>query len=247
MLLGHTSFIGALQGWDRLTHQPSLKLVHQLELRRVTDFDAQPPPLSFLLWDVLMADLIARSSLMLLKTTLAFATFFVLPNGSSASSARRLRRLFAFLESFGLCYRVLLPTPLWFHYLYHAAEITPTDASVWAFGVSHFYIAMKLVSFMDRTKRAAASLKGFACSRLPVGTYATPEEVMELGEEGCTICQEEFSAPVRLDCSHVFCEECIISWCERSTSPTCPLCRAAVPSALSGHSDGSTSLLPQIF
>lgn len=247
LLLGHLGFIGALQGWDRLARQPSYKLVHQLELRRVADFDAEPPALSHLLWDVLMADLVARSASMLVKTQISFLCFFLLPNGGNASSARRLRRLFAFLESIGLCYRVLLPTPLWFHYLYHAAEGSPSDTSIWAFCVSHCYIAIKLVAFVDRLKSTASSARQAVCLRLPVGTYASHEEVLELGEEGCTICQEDFTAAVRLDCSHVFCEECITSWCERSTNPTCPLCRAAVPCALGAHSDGSTPLLPQVF
>ena len=107
MLVGHISFITAIQGWDRQTQQPSQRLLHQLQLRRVLDFDAEPPALSLLLWDILMADLVARSSLMLLKTQIAI----VVPAGST----RRLRRLYAFIETVGLCYRVLMPAPLWFH------------------------------------------------------------------------------------------------------------------------------------
>ena len=72
--------------------------------------------------------------------------------------------------------------------------------------------------------------------------------MLELGEEGCTICQEEHTAPVRLECSHVFCEECITSWCERTPSgATCPLCRAPIATTLGMHADGTTSMLPQIF
>ena len=73
-------------------------------------------------------------------------------------------------------------------------------------------------------------------------------KAMELGEDGCTICQEEHTAPVKLDCGHIFCEDCIVEWCERSGggNPTCPLCRAPIASALGVHTDGSTTLLPQL-
>ena len=178
-------------------------------------------------------------SLMMVKTQ--FALF--VPSGS----ARRLRRLFSFIEAAGLCYRVLMPTPLWFHWLHHAAGTTSSEPSLWTVGISHLYVGFKLVALVDRVRRATESAKAAVCLQLPVGQYASASEMMELGEDGCTICQEEHSHPVRLQCGHIYCEECITSWCERSANATCPLCRASIPSALGLHSDGTTSLLPQIF
>jgi len=49
------------------------------------------------------------------------------------------------------------------------------------------------------------------------------------------------------ECSHIFCEECILSWCDRAAEPTCPLCRAPIASAMGSYSDGTTTLLPQVF
>ena len=47
---------------------------------------------------------------------------------------------------------------------------------------------------------------------------------------------------------HIYCEECITSWCERTPGgATCPLCRSPIVTALGLGSDGSTSLLPQFF
>ena len=102
-----------------------------------------------------------------------------------------------------------------------------------------------------------------------------------MGEEGCTICQEELARPVKLDCGqrriglerherlgashaarllltaslrahpcppgHIYCEECITAWCERTVGATCPLCRAPIQTLLGQHSDGTTTLLPQVF
>lgn len=42
--------------------------------------------------------------------------------------------------------------------------------------------------------------------------------------------------PVRLDCSHVFCEECILEWLERDR--TCPMCRAQVRGRGRGEGGG---------
>ena len=121
------------------------------------------------------------------------------------------------------------------------------EPSLWAIGCSHLYVGFKLVSLVDRARRALVSLQAVLWFSLPIGKYASDAELMELGEDGCTICQEEHTNPVRLECSHIYCEECITSWCERNTSATCPLCRAPIVSALGQHSDGTTTLLPQIF
>lgn len=223
--------VGMLQG----AHLPL-----QLQLRRIDDFSTEPLALSTLLWDVVLADLCARALLLLLKTLVALAT--------PASAARRLRRVFAAIEAFGLCYRLLLPTPLWFHWLFHSAEESALHSpSLWSIGCSHLYIGFKLVSLVDRARRAASSARAVLSFHLPVGKYASAEEMMELGEETCTICTEEHSNPVRLECGHIYCEECITAWCERTVGATCPLCRAPIQTLLGHHSDGTTTLLPQIF
>ena len=39
----------------------------------------------------------------------------------------------------------------------------------------------------------------------------------------CTICQEVFDDPKRIDCGHTFCSSCILQWASKSTM--CPICR----------------------
>ena len=215
------------------------KLPLQLQLRQAVDLSAEPPALSTLMWDVIQADLCARALLLLIKVAVALI--------APASFARRLRRVYAAIEAIGLCYRISIPTPLWFHWLFHAAEDATHSPSLWSVGCSHLYIGFKLVSLIDRLRRAGIAARAVLFFHLPVGKYATQEELLELGEDGCTICQEEHTAPVKLECGHIFCEECITSWCERNTAATCPLCRAPISTLLGQHSDGTTTLLPQVF
>lgn len=62
----------------------------------------------------------------------------------------------------------------------------------------------------------------------------------------CCLAQETMKDPTQLTCKHMFCNDCIGEWFERSSQ--CPICRAVVkPPGMSQFGDGSTSLLPQVF
>ena len=41
----------------------------------------------------------------------------------------------------------------------------------------------------------------------------------------CTICSEVYKHPVRLPCSHTFCDACIKTWL--SSQKSCPICRSS--------------------
>jgi hypothetical protein len=42
----------------------------------------------------------------------------------------------------------------------------------------------------------------------------------------CTICQEVFDDPSRINCGHTFCRDCLVSWIDKSNK--CPMCRVPV-------------------
>ncbi|KAL1516029.1 hypothetical protein AB1Y20_002642 [Prymnesium parvum] len=189
--------------------------------------------LTEVLWLVLLTDLLCRYALMLLKTLLALA----LP-----LSTRRLRRLFSLVEEGGSCYRSVLPVPVWHAWLVHAAERHMRGP------ISLIYLTFKLSVLVERLRATAAMAHAVLLHQVLVGRHASEAEMLELGEELCSICQEPMSCPISLDeCGHVFCEQCILSWCERSSAPTCPLCRTPLAAAACINSDGTTSLLPQLF
>lgn len=98
-------------------------------------------------------------------------------------------------------------------------------------------------------------VRSFVSLGLEFGTYVCPEDVVEAGSPDCSICYEEMTQPVKLSCSHMFCEECVTEWFDRERS--CPLCRASMATSPRDASpdgdakpqflDGSTSLFPQLF
>ena len=137
---------------------------------------------------------------------------------------------------------------MWFHWLLHSAdEPSVRSPSLWSSACAHLYVGFKLVALLERARLAGGALRAVIWFDLPIGKYASADEIVELGEDGCTICHDEHTAPVRLECGHIYCEECITAWCERTAAATCPLCRAPIKSALGLHSDGTTTLLPQVF
>tara|TARA_B110001452_G_scaffold120100_1_gene99685 strand:- start:217 stop:1266 length:1050 start_codon:yes stop_codon:yes gene_type:complete len=187
------------------------------------------------LWSVLVCDLMVRYGLMLLKVCL---TVLVPP-----SAFRRLRRSFALVEAAGLCYRSLLPMPAWYSWLLRTVQGRLSGSLL-----AGSYLTFKLAQLVERGRVAASIGRSLLLHQLHFGKYATQEELLEAGDDQCAICQEQMLRPVLLDeCSHIFCEECILSWSERAADATCPLCRAPIASAIGSHTDGSTTLLPQLF
>lgn len=82
--------------------------------------------------------------------------------------------------------------------------------------------------------------------------YVTHDELVEAGSPDCSICYETMRQPVKLACSHMFCEECVTEWFDHERS--CPLCRASVGSGPTEEEnvkpqflDGRTSLVPQLL
>jgi len=140
-------------------------------------------------------------------------------------------------------YRGLLPIPVWFTYFLNQHQ---TNGHIFSCILAGLYLTMKLNGILKKLAFVANNLKAFVFWELPFGSYATPEEVAEVGDM-CAVCQEKMTSPVKLSsCRHIFCELCVSEWFEREK--TCPLCRAVIKCAGSRtHSDGSTSMLVQLF
>merc|ERR1712216_500431 len=106
------------------------------------------------------------------------------------------------------------------------------------------YLTIKLTAILDKAQLLRSAMEGMVLHQTPYGRYVRAEELAasrEAEDNVCTICHDPPSAPIRLRCGHIFCEECVHEWLQREQ--TCPLCRCVVRSAMVRYAtDGSTSI-----
>ncbi|GFR52472.1 hypothetical protein Agub_g15041 [Astrephomene gubernaculifera] len=164
--------------------------------------------------------------------------------GGSGGTARALRqqsRVLTAVERGVAAYRAVIPAPVWYGYLLHGSGLSPVPASLFC----GFYLALKAPYVIAQVKLLVLALRVALRQGALYGTYVGRDG--EMGSFGaCPVCQDPVSCAVRLDCGHVFCEECIVEWMERDR--TCPMCRANVrPAGLPACNDGASPLLPQVF
>nr|CCA15828.1 conserved hypothetical protein [Albugo laibachii Nc14] len=168
---------------------------------------------------------------------------------------RRKRKLFGIIEVVSIFIRSALAGLPWCTYYQIGSTESVADAVTFA------YIFMKALVLGFQAQTIYTLIRSFVSLKLEFGTYVTEEDVVEAGSTDCSICYERMKRPVKLSCSHIFCEECVSEWLDREHS--CPLCRASVRSADSSitqtnsarfpiqsrpqYLDGSTSLLPQML
>ncbi|GIL82694.1 hypothetical protein Vretimale_8272 [Volvox reticuliferus] len=167
-------------------------------------------------------------------------------DGGHLTGAKRQRqqsRVLTAVERAVILYRTVLPGPVWYGYLLRGGGFSPVFASLFC----GFYLVLKASYVVAQTRLFALALKT-ATRRGPLyGAYVGRPSGGEEGTFGaCPVCQDPVNTPVRLNCGHIFCEECILEWLERDR--TCPMCRAEVrPAGLPSCSDGTSPLLPQVF
>uniref|UniRef100_A0A7N6AV43 Uncharacterized protein n=1 Tax=Anabas testudineus TaxID=64144 RepID=A0A7N6AV43_ANATE len=53
----------------------------------------------------------------------------------------------------------------------------------------------------------------------------TPTLLLQPENLCCPVCQEVFSDPVVLSCSHSFCKDCLKNWWRQKPTQECPVCR----------------------
>ncbi|KXZ54917.1 hypothetical protein GPECTOR_4g989 [Gonium pectorale] len=225
---------------------PGSQLLHVLTMRRT-----EVPSAVDALLMVLLADSLLRFASLAPK--LAVVAWFRSEwgaaggaggGGSYMSAARQQRqqsRVLTVVERGVALYRSMLPTPVW--YGYFIRSFSPVLASLFC----GFYLVAKASTVVAQARLLTLALLTATRRSALYGTYVGRDDSGESGSFGaCPVCQDPVTTPVRLDCGHIFCEECILEWLERDR--TCPMCRAQVrPTGLPTCSDGASPLLPQIF
>jgi hypothetical protein len=146
-------------------------------------------------------------------------------HGSAASyaavCARRRARLLALYESVQATYRAVLPVPLWYSYF-----LSTSPNALLGTLLAASYLTFKAYALSRRGRLLLLATRIVLRTGALYGRYLTKAEAAAGGPDlSCPICMQQCAAPIRLDCSHVFCEDCLAEWLERE--PTCPMVRSA--------------------
>ncbi|KAL5282681.1 RNFT2 family protein [Megaselia abdita] len=188
--------------------------------------------LSQLLYQVILTDCILK-----LFTIFSKICITILP--LKWMHFKQRSRTYAFIENLSQFYRCSVPFQIWLDHFFFAYSGWKT-----LFGAlfSALYIGYK---GFDLNRKSKPVIKCFLALYRNVNHGRSPTE-QELGssEKQCPICHDDFTDPVILECSHIFCESCVTTWFVNEQ--TCPLCRAKVAENPTWQC-GSTSLFYQIY
>ncbi|ETN01972.1 hypothetical protein PPTG_16653 [Phytophthora nicotianae INRA-310] len=165
---------------------------------------------------------------------------------STVAFYRRKRKLYGLIEMCSIFLRSLLASIPWCSFYQLCASKFMADVFTFA------YVFIKGLILATQGRRIFILARSFVTLGLEFGVYVTHDELVEAGSPDCSICYETMRQPVKLACSHMFCEECVTEWFDHERS--CPLCRASVGSGPSAEEnikpqflDGRTSLVPQLL
>eukprot|EP01031_Cornospumella_fuschlensis_P033827 gene33827-40928_t len=135
----------------------------------------------------------------------------------------RTRKLCNLCDIWFFVYRGFLPVPLWTSNLSSASLLGRHLFPV-------LYLAMKMAEMARKIRGAVEAWRFLWGQELEYGRYATISEYdPQTSSYDCPICFDSPKKAVALNCSHIFCEQCVCEWLEKEK--TCPVCRQEVQSA----------------
>lgn len=133
------------------------------------------------------------------------------------------RQLCNLFDIWFFVYRGLLPIPLWVENLSTASVLGRSLFPI-------LYLTLKISDMSWKIKGAIEAGEYFLGQKLEYGRYARTSEYDPLTSTyDCPICFDSPKKAVVLNCSHIFCEQCVYEWLEKEK--TCPVCRQEVQSA----------------
>ncbi|XP_063827291.1 E3 ubiquitin-protein ligase RNFT2 [Ostrinia nubilalis] len=207
---------------------------HGKLLPNMVMFPAYTDPIDVweLLWLVVLTDLIVKIITVDIKILVTMMPAFILP-------FQKRGKVYLFTEAVSQLYRSLLTIQPWIFYLMQSYE--GSEKMVGMF-LTSIYVIAKIVEVLVRL-RLFKNATWTLLQSVNLGTKPTGEQLMSAGDS-CPICHDDYTTPVRLGCSHIFCELCISAWLDREH--TCPLCRAKVAEEPTWR-DGSTTYDFQLY
>ncbi|OWR43934.1 hypothetical protein KGM_210736 [Danaus plexippus plexippus] len=201
---------------------------HGKLLENVVMFPVYTEPITVweLLWLVILTDLIVKIITVNIKIVITMLPAFILP-------FQKRGKVYLFTEVVSQLYRSIITIQPWIFYLMQSYE--GSERMVGMF-LTALYVISKVVELLLRL-RLVKNATWTLLQSVSLGTKPTCEQMVAAGDS-CPICHDDYTTPVRLTCSHIFCELCISAWLDREH--TCPLCRAKVADEPTWR-DGSTT------
>ncbi|CAH2085267.1 unnamed protein product [Euphydryas editha] len=185
-----------------------------------------------LLWLVVLTDLIVKIITVNIKIVITMMPAFILP-------FQKRGKVYLFTEAVSQLYRSLITIQPWIFYLMQSYEGSEKMVGMFLTSVYGFAKVVEILVRLQLFKNATWTL----LQSVNLGTKPTCEQLVSAGD-ACPICHDDYTTPVRLGCSHIFCELCIAAWLDREH--TCPLCRAKVADEPTWR-DGSTTYDFQLY
>ncbi|CAJ0577429.1 unnamed protein product, partial [Mesorhabditis spiculigera] len=154
-------------------------------------------------------------------------------------SLKRKRRLFQTIEYTSHLYRALLPISRWTRYF---IGNSPDGITYFDLALLIFYWCAKVNELWRYIPDCLSSLK-MAVRNTSSGVRPSYEELSNVRQ--CSICLSDMKNPIKLICSHIFCEECVETWLEEKH--TCPMCRTTLDKEDKSWKTGATSKLVRFY
>lgn len=184
-------------------------------------------------WFVTITDFILK------LITVAIKIIFTMYSDKIVSFQKR-GKVYLVIEATSQMNRSIVMMPPWLCYLIGTLLFNQGTKTVVAVVFSIFYMTLKWTDLISRIKLLKMSI---LLQNASLGLSPSKEQIQTAGDQ-CTICQDNYNSPVLLHCGHIFCGNCVTTWC--TFKKQCPLCRAKIVGD-SSWKDGSTSYFIQLY
>ncbi|TDG48775.1 hypothetical protein AWZ03_004887 [Drosophila navojoa] len=189
-------------------------------------------PLGMLLYYIAVSDLLLKLITILIKIFITMLPMHVIRLKVRA-------RLYVLVEYTSQFYRALAPITQWSCFLYESySGLEVISGGLFA----SMYIGAKIFELLERGKALKKAVSTF---RRNIDSERPPtKDELDAAGSVCPICHDVYTAPIILECGHIFCDECVQTWFKREQ--TCPMCRAKV-SDDPAWQDGATTFFHQLY
>ncbi|XP_046819487.1 RING finger and transmembrane domain-containing protein 2-like isoform X3 [Vespa crabro] len=185
-----------------------------------------------LLWSVVVTDFVLKLITIVFKVILTCLPVRLL-------AFHKRGKFYVMVEATSQLCRCVAPIQPWTYYLTETYQGPERIVGIFLSAVYTISKGNDLLSCVTLFIKTLLKL----VHNMSLGESPSVEQLLDSGGI-CAICHEEYNSPIRLNCQHIFCEVCVLTWLTRGRS--CPLCRAPIADDAIYH-DGHTTLFVQLY